>query len=193
MKPVRIAPFFVLSLLLLLSACGPSNTVRLLPLPQPGISVLPAPNAPRVSVVPFEDKRMDVNLGTRRDGSAFVATEDVPQWISRGLADELTRAGLQVSYALTPGQARSANPDYIITGRLEEVWIKEVSSTELTTGMRATHVLSSRDGKVSTETLTSGRGRRGLPGGSVAEDLMRQTMLDLVQHMAAKIKQTVSR
>ncbi len=192
MKLIRLAPLFVLSLALLLSACGPSNTVRLLPLPQPGVSVLPAPNAPRISVVPFEDKRMDANLGTRRDGSAFVATEDVAQWVSRGLADELTRAGLQVSYALTPGQARSGNPDYIITGKLEEVWIKEVSSTELTTGMRATYVLASRSGKVSSETLTSGQSRNGLPGGSVADDLMRQTMLDLVQPMAAKIKQTVS-
>ena len=182
MKLIRLAPLFVLSLALLLSACGPSNTVRLLPLPQPGVSVLPAPNAPRISVVPFEDKRMDANLGTRRDGSAFVATEDVAQWVSRGLADELTRAGLQVSYALTPGQA----------GKLEEVWIKEVSSTELTTGMRATYVLASRSGKVSSETLTSGQSRNGLPGGSVADDLMRQTMLDLVQPMATKIKQTVS-
>ena len=44
---------------LLLSACGPSNNVRLLPPPPLDASVLPAPNAPRVSVVTFADKRQD--------------------------------------------------------------------------------------------------------------------------------------
>lgn len=55
-------------LALLLTACGPSNTVRLLSPPPLDGSVLPTPNAPRVTVVMFEDKRMDqTTLGQRRD------------------------------------------------------------------------------------------------------------------------------
>ena len=86
MKHLRIV--LCVSLLALLAACGPSNNVRLLPPPSLDASVLPAPNAPRVTVVMFEDKRMDQTvIGTRRDNSAFVTTDNVPQWISKALAD----------------------------------------------------------------------------------------------------------
>lgn len=124
MKSARITRLLPLSLALMLAmfltACGPSNTVRLLS-PAPAVNpVLPAPNAPRVTVVPFTDNRQDTtNLGVRRDGSAFVASDDVAQWVSRGLADELRRQGVQVSYALDENQARSGNPDYIVTGTVE--------------------------------------------------------------------------
>ena len=96
MKSARITRLLPLSLALMLAmfltACGPSNTVRLLS-PAPAVNpVLPAPNAPRVTVVPFTDNRQDsTNLGVRRDGSAFVASDDLAQWVSRGLADELRR------------------------------------------------------------------------------------------------------
>ena len=90
MKHLRIV--LCVSLLALLAACGPSNNVRLLPPPPLDASVLPAPNAPRVTVVAFEDKRMDQTvIGTRRDNSAFVTTDNVAQWISKALADEVMR------------------------------------------------------------------------------------------------------
>ena len=104
MKSARITRLLFLSLALMLAmfltACGPSNTVRLLS-PAPAVNpVLPAPNAPRVSVVPFTDNRQDTtNLGVRRDGSAFVASDDLAQWVSRGLADELRRQGFATEQA----------------------------------------------------------------------------------------------
>ena len=128
MKSARITRLLPLSLALMLAmfltACGPSNTVRLLS-PAPAVNpVLPAPNAPRVTVVPFTDNRQDTtNLGVRRDGSAFVASDDVAQWVSRGLADELRRQGVQVSYALDENQARSGIPS---SGAAEEIMISSL-------------------------------------------------------------------
>ena len=142
MKSARITRLLFLSLALMLAmfltACGPSNTVRLLS-PAPAVNpVLPAPNAPRVTVVPFTDNRQDTtNLGVRRDGSAFVASDDLAQWVSRGLADELRRQGVQVSYAMDENQARSGNPDYIVTGTVEQAWLREVSATELRPACRS--------------------------------------------------------
>ena len=98
MKSARITRLNFLTLALMLAmfltACGPSNTVRLLS-PAPAVNpVLPAPNAPRVTVVPFTDNRQDTtNLGVRRDGSAFVASDD--------LAQSSVRVG-KVSALLTP-------------------------------------------------------------------------------------------
>ena len=210
MKPARITRLLFLSLALMLAmfltACGPSNTVRLLS-PAPAVNpVLPAPNAPRVTVVPFTDNRQDTtNLGVRRDGSAFVASDDLAQWVSRGLADELRRQGVtaaeivgvlrrqgvQVSYAMDENQARSGNPDYIVTGTVEQAWLREVSATELATSMRATYRLAPRSGRVVKETLNSSQNRSGIPTGGAAEEIMLNSMRELVQPMARKIKTIV--
>ena len=59
---VRVRHSFTLLLTLatlaLLVACGPSNNVRLMYNPSTA-SVLPQPQAPRVTVVMFEDQRTD--------------------------------------------------------------------------------------------------------------------------------------
>lgn len=172
----------------LLSACGPSNTVQLMAPTIPN-NVLPAPNAPRVTVVAFEDKRDSQDLGVRRDGTAFVGSQDASQWVSQALADELRRCGLQVSYALTPDQARGGNPDYIVTGTLDKAWLRELSATELVCDLSATYRVASRSGKLSNrETLNAGQTRNGLPSGDVAQDLMITTLRDLIQPMARKIQ-----
>lgn len=177
---------------LLLTACGPSNSVRLLSTPPLDASILPAPNAARVVVVSFKDKRDDTSaLGARRDGSAFTASEDVALWVSRALADELARNALQVSFATNVNQARSANPDYLVTGRLEDVQLRETSATELGASLRAQFTLANRQGRILQETLNSSQSRSGLPSGAAADNLMLDTLQDLVKPMAAKIVQSI--
>lgn len=176
---------------LLLAACGPSNNVRLLP-PPLDASVLPAPNAPRVSVVTFADQRQDQSaLGVRRDKSAFVIGDDVPQWISRALADELARNGMQVTFALNVNQARSGNPDYLVTGQVDEVWLREASATDISSTLRVSYVLANRQGRLLRESLNASQSRSGLPSGAAADNLMLETLRDLVKPMAQKIVQAV--
>lgn len=195
MKHRRSVPVVLLALVgavFLLSACGPSNSVRLLPPPPLDASVLPAPNAPSVSVVSFADKRVDTaSIGVRRDGSAFSTTGDVAPWISRALADELARSGFQVSFATNVSQARSGNPDYLVTGQVDEVWLKENSSTEISSQMRVKCTLANRKGRLWSESCNASQSRSGLPSGSTAEDLLLDTLRDLVKPMAQKIVQTI--
>ena len=147
MKHLRIV--LCVSLLALLAACGPSNNVRLLPPPALDASVLPSPNAPRVTVVMFEDKRMDQTvIGTRRDSSAFVTTDNVAQWISKALADELARNGMQVSYSISVNEARKGNPDFMVTGQVDEANIRETSTTDMSTSLRANYVLANRQARI---------------------------------------------
>ena len=188
---MRFSRLFCLVMLLFsalaLTACGPSNTVPLL---TPGVpsTVLPAPNAPRVSVVAFEDERDNQDLGVRRDGTAFIGSQNAAQWVSQSLADELRRNGLQVTYAQNADQARSGNPDYIVTGTLRKAWLKEVSSTELVSSMQASFRVVSRSGsKSNLETLNAGQTYKSLPGGDVAKDLMSSTLRDLIRPMGQKI------
>ena len=187
----HLCSILCLFLLALLAACGPSNNIRLLP-PPPDVSVLPAPNAPRVTVVVFEDKRPDQTvIGVRRDKSAFVTADNVPQWISKGLADELARNGLQISYSLSVAEARKGNPDYLVTGEIDEASLNETSSTEMSTVLRVSYVLANRQKRILRESLNSTQSRTGLPSGSAADNLMLETLKDLVKPMAKKIVQTI--
>ncbi|SDF48402.1 hypothetical protein [Desulfovibrio legallii] len=191
MKSIRIVLYCSL-LTLLLAACGPSNTVRLLAPPPLDGAVLPTPNAPRVTVVMFEDKRMDqTTLGQRRDKSAFVTGDNVPQWISKALADELARNGLQISYSVSVAEARKGNPDYLVTGQVDEAWINETSSTDMNTSLRVGYVLANRQARMVRESLNASQSRTGLPSGSAADNLMLETLCDLVKPMARKIVQTI--
>lgn len=191
-RPVRVLSMLALSTVFLLCACGPGNNVRLLTPPPLDNTVLPAPNAPRVSVVNFADKREDMtSIGVRRDGSAFTTNGDVTQWISRALADELARSGMQVTFALTASEGRMGNPDYLVTGQLDQLWLRESSAMEFSTLIRVNCVLANRKGRIWNETINASQNRSSLPSGAAAENILLDTLRDLVKPMAQKIIQTI--
>ncbi|MFT4302102.1 MAG: hypothetical protein QM579_10140 [Desulfovibrio sp.] len=191
MKPVRNVLCLVL-LAFLATACGPANSVRLLPPPFMEGAVLPGPKAPRVTVVAFEDKRQDQTaIGSRRDNTAFVTNDSVTQWISKALADELARNGLQVSYADSVNQARAGNPDYLVTGDVDQVWLRENSATDLSTSMRVNYSVANRQSRIYSETLNASQSRTVMPMGSAADNIMLDTLRELIKPMAQKIVQAI--
>lgn len=178
--------------LLLLAACGPGNTVKLLPAPPLSASTLPAPNAPSISIVNFKDERIDpMAIGARRDGTAFTTTADVSSWVSRALADELARRGFRVTFATNTTQARNSNPDFLVTGIVNEVWLKEISATEMTTQMRINCTLANRKGKLWTESCNSSQTRTGLPSSDATDNLLLDTLQDLIKPVVNKITQSI--
>lgn len=178
-------------LVLFLAACGPGNTVQLLSPPPLPASTVPSPNAPSVSVVNFKDDRLDpAAIGKRRDGSAFTTSGDAATWISRALADDLARLGLRVTFAMSTDLARKSNPDYLVTGTVNEIWLNETSATSMTAQMRINCTLASRKGKLWTESCNTSQSRAGLPSGDAADTLLLDTLRDLVKPVADKILQT---
>ncbi len=191
MKPVRNVLFLVL-LAFLATACGPANSVRLLPPPFQEGAVLPGPKAPRVTVVAFDDKRQDMTvIGSRRDNTAFVTNDSVTQWISKALADELARNGLQVSYSDSVNQARAGNPDYLVTGDVDQVWLREKSATDLSTQMRVNYSVANRQSRIYKETLNASQSRTVMPMSSAADNIMLDTLRELIKPMAQKIVQAI--
>ena len=191
MKPMRNVLFLVL-LAFLATACGPANSVRLLPPPFQEGAVLPGPKAPRVTVVAFDDKRQDMTvIGSRRDNTAFVTNDSVTQWISKALADELARNGLQVSYSDSVSQARAGNPDYLVTGDVDQVWLREKSATDLSTQMRVNYSVANRQNRIYKETLNASQSRTVMPTGSAADTIMLDTLRELIKPMAQKIVQAI--
>lgn len=192
MKKLALLLMLICLPVLALTGCGPSNSLSLLPPPPLTAASLPAPNAPSASVALFADDRLDPGaIGVRRDGSAFTTAGNVPLWISRALADELARNGLRVTFAMDVDQARSGNPDYLVTGKISEVWLKENSATEMSVQMRASCTLANRKGKLWTESCNSSQTKSSLPTGSAADNLLLDTMRDLIKPLAQKIIQTI--
>lgn len=183
---------FSLFILTFLTACGPGNTVRLLPAPALEASSLPAPTAPSICVVNFKDERKTpAIIGERRDGTSFSANENVDTWISRYLADELARKGYRVTFALTAIEGRNSAPDYLVTGIVNEVWLKENSATAMSSQMRISCTLANRKGKLWTELCNSNQTKTGLPFSETADVLLQDTLQDLLKPIVQKIQNTV--
>ena len=181
----------LLALALTLAACGPSSTVRLLYRPADA-SLIPSPTAPAISVVQFKDARSNSYVGVRKDNSPFIPNGQVPEWVSRSLADELNRQGLRVTYATSLELARAAQPEYILTGELQELWIRESSSTDIAANIKALISVTSHRGKLFNEHMTSSQSRQGLPSSSNAEELLFNTVQELVQAAALKTQQAIA-
>lgn len=194
-RPLQLGTLLTLLLTLmtftLLPACGPSNNVKLIYTPGPS-SVLPQPEAPRVTVVMFDDQRSKQTIGERKDGSAFTPSSLIADWVARSLGDELGRQGSQVSYATTMGQAKAANPEYLVSGVVREVWITENSPTSLTATIRVSVTVSNKKGVIYSENLSSSQERQTLPLSSVADKLLSDTLRDLLVPAAKKIQQQLS-
>ncbi len=188
MKAARaLSLLSLLATLLLLCACGPSNTVHLLPL-KPETSVLPTPTSSTVAVVTFQDKRTDTAaLGLRRDKSYFTTMDSPKDWVSRAVADNLASRGYRVTYAHSAAEAVKGQPDFILTGSIEQMQLKETSMTSLETSMRVKYVLSSKEKVVQTETLSASQTNSSVPSGSSAEKLLRDTLKDIVGPMTHKV------
>ncbi|MBQ7608018.1 MAG: hypothetical protein IJU76_08635 [Desulfovibrionaceae bacterium] len=172
----------------LLTACGPGNEIHLLPPEKSGESILPRPNAPTVTVVEFADSRKEkLAIGQRRDGSSFSTADRPTHWISHALADTLTEHGLMVSYAKSFDQARKANPDYIVSGKLMRVWLNETSATYIESIVETEFTLANREKHLLREN-NKAQSSRGWPSSlAQTEAMIRDTMTDLIVPIAQKI------
>ena len=172
---------------LALTGClAKNNDVRLLydtQVPQ----AVPAATAPRIVVVQFEDKRTTADLGVRKDGTAFQSSASVPGWVTQALADELAARGAQVSVALSMAQAQMNQPQYIVTGTVENVQLVEKSLTTCQASIRLqTHLYSSTQSAV-TRSFASQFEKTGIPGAKLGEATLSGALAEALGNAAASV------
>ena len=169
-----------------LTGCLAQNNVRLLYNPS-GTAALPVATAPRVAVVVFEDQRGRIDIGTRKDGSPFQPSSSVAEWVSQSLADELARQGAQVSLATTMAQAQAGQPDYIVGGVVERVWLTEKSISNYDAVIRIqTRLYSQKQATVSIS-FASQQGKTGIPGAALAAQTLSSTLADVLKNASMSI------
>ncbi len=173
------------------TACGPNNTVPLT-YPAKDSSLLPAPNAPRATVVLFKDKRSQPHLGTRSDSTTFEGTSSIPEYVSRSFADALSRRGIQVSFANSIAQARRAGAGHIITGAITEATLKEVSIAELRVSMVAEVYLQNFEGaRIINENLSASQSVAGIISTSTATELIQSTVQEMIRPGVDKVNSVI--
>ncbi|MBQ3892611.1 MAG: hypothetical protein II737_04335 [Mailhella sp.] len=178
----------LLVLATMLSGCfGSNNTVRLTYDRSSSGNIVPSSTAPRIVVVMFEDKRGRIDIGVHKDGSPFNPASSVAEWASRGLADELAKLGAQVSMAASLTQARSSNPDYIVGGTVEHVWLTENNISSCTCVVRLQTHLHRADSPVQTRKYSAQEDKAGIPGPRLHEATLSAAMFGALSNAASTI------
>ena len=173
----------------LLAACGPSSTVNLI---SPEVVSSPTSHAPVVALLNFENNRSSQALGVRADGSQFNASDSVSVWFSKNLINSLNQGGMHVVQINNITEASSVNADYVLTGALDEVWIKENSRTNMSGRIRATYKLTRGDVTVAKEALRCERENGAtLFSSSAASKLADELINDFSKLMLDKLRAAV--
>ena len=81
--------------------------------------------------------------------------------------------------------------DYLVTGDVDQVWLREKSATDLSTQMRVNYSVANRQSRIYKETLNASQSRTVMPTGSAADNIMLDTLRELIKPMAQKIVQAI--
>lgn len=174
-------------MLLTLTACGPTNYVRL----HYASTVEPArvqPNAPAVTVVEFADGRTMKDVGLRRDETPFIPVSSVSAWVSEALEQELSRKGLQTRYVKNTMDAEPG--EHVVTGTVLKVWLRQKTLTDYTVSIEAAISLN---GNLPT-TYRAEEERQVIPTSDTTEkqltEALRSLLAGAVQDITAKVYNT---
>ena len=189
----RISGALVALLLpLVLVACA-NKTVPLAYTPV-GPAAHPAPGATMVTLVALQDQRPDVTkIGTRRDGTPFTPAGSVTDWVSRALADELTRQGLLVSYTDTPiVTTDGATGMNLVSGTIDDLSLMEDNFLNYAVKIAITLRITDKNGKLlSTESFRITQTATSMPTEDNIRDLLTDSLRDVVAPAALKVRQTL--
>ncbi|MFW6217281.1 MAG: hypothetical protein ACOC3Y_05595 [Desulfohalobiaceae bacterium] len=140
----------------------------------------------RVTVLPFQDATGKRELGTNRKGNMIFSDIAVQKWVREAVADQLESQGCQVKVS------NSADSGLAVGGRVLDVNLQEVSSTEYRGALRLEVILKeagSDQPELYQETFGVKVSKHILPGTSKVESVLQELMQELMQAMSPKLVQ----
>ena len=129
----------------------------------------------------FTNKRNAGVLGERLNGDRILPRTPVERWLATSLAGELEHAGYRVSTAENLAVALAAQPDYIVAGEAEEVWLAETSLTRYTGTIRVSiTLLDGQGGRITTNAYNCIYSKTVLPIYGVPQTLLADALQEML-------------
>lgn len=97
------------------------------------VTKLDTPCTKTVAVVAFADKRADKTLGKTTGDKVYFTEDNVGLWVSKALADELSKNGCKVNVVASPAEAKGA--DYVLSGEVYKVFFRRPAYASFYTDM----------------------------------------------------------
>lgn len=178
------ALFFSLACLAALAGCS-TNTV--VPLRYQPSAPPPGPVCTQhISLTPFADKRADtLTLGSLGEGKRYYAENDVAEWVTWAMFEELKARGCDVKYRekSDTGPARG----YAVSGSFDTINV-ESGSTLMTKANLRVRVKVEKDGQFLIEQIYSGeREDLGLTRAEAAQKVLSSTLQYLLKDAATDV------
>ncbi len=131
-----------------------------------------------VIVQELVDQRPMPELGKRENGDYFTSDVRITDWVSRALADEFARQGVNVAYS---GEGYMALSAPTISGTVDILRLEETGTTSFVADMKITLQLHDSSGKfIYQESFWGKQTARFMPNENNISNLMSDTLRDLI-------------
>lgn len=137
----------------------------------------PATCSKSVAIITFQDNRTESGIGESGKGKKFQSSPPVSEWITRALYDELKSVGCRVEYHDTAGEFGT---DVIMTGAVEQAYIKQDSWTKYNVNMRLQIFITVGNKKI-TKTYRSTMTKRTAPAFSFNSNVATESLQDVMR------------
>lgn len=174
----------LMAALAVLAACS-SNTV--VPLRYQPSTPQGAPTCSQtITLLPFVDKRADtITIGTLGEGKRFYAENDVAEWVSWAMFEELKARGCDVKYREKNDTAPSKG--YVVSGSFDTVSV-DSGATLMAKAKLRIRMKVEKDGQFVVEQIYTGeRENLGLTYVDAAQKVLSSTLLYLLQDAATDV------
>jgi len=142
--------------------------------------------AKSVTLLPFVDKRADtITIGTLGDGKSFYAENDVSEWVSWAMFEELKARGCDVKYR---EKADTSTPKgFAVSGSFDTVNVARGDNLMVKANLRV-RVKIEKDGQFIQEQIYTGeRERLGMTAVDAAQAVLSSTLQYLLQDAATDV------
>lgn len=139
-----------------------------------------------ISLVPFADKRADtITIGTLGEGKRFYAENDVAEWVSWAMFEELKARGCDVKYR--DKSDATAHKGYTVSGSFDTVTV-DSGATLMAKAKLRIRVKVEKDGQFVQEQIYTGeRENLGLTYVDAAQKVLSTTLQYLLQDAATDV------
>lgn len=173
-----------LVILILFNVSCSSNTVRLVSSPDEGKTTNAMTS--KVYVVLFSDTRQ------RSDGSSFMASSQVRDWVTKQLIAELLREDVAAVFAIDEATAKKNGAAYIVKGAVQEVMLVEHASLSYSCSMRTSIKLLQKDTPLLNTSFNSRVTKESMPFVNTPPKALEEAQQELVKAMGSSIKKSLS-